>query len=273
MNKLLVAESQGLPCGPHGVMPETFPVFSKPIYNLRGMGMETRVFGDREQYLDGRAPGHMWMPVLVGEHVSTDVAVVDGDARWWRHTVGTPIGDGMFDHWTVLAEARPEIEAYCGAWVRRHLGGYTGILNVETIGGRIIEIHLRFSDQWPDLYGAGWVDALVELYAHGRWTYADGTRRTGFSVVLFGPHGVGYRKPGPDVEAALLADPRISSVQLTFCEDVAPARHAMPPGGFRLAIVNCWDLAAGRAARERLARHFWPAGRCGARGSGDDADR
>jgi hypothetical protein len=28
----------------------------------------------------------------------------------------------------------------------------------------------------------------------------------------------------------------------------------MPPGGFRLAIVNCWDLAVGLLVRERLAR-------------------
>jgi hypothetical protein len=31
----------------------------------------------------------------------------------------------------------------------------------------------------------------------------------------------------------------------------------MPPGGFRLAIVNCWDLEAGKQARERLALRFW----------------
>jgi hypothetical protein len=31
----------------------------------------------------------------------------------------------------------------------------------------------------------------------------------------------------------------------------------MPPGGFRLAIINCWELAAGVKARERLALRFW----------------
>jgi hypothetical protein len=30
----------------------------------------------------------------------------------------------------------------------------------------------------------------------------------------------------------------------------------MPPGGFRLAIVNAWSLAAGAAGRERL-RSLW----------------
>jgi len=256
-NKLLVAESQGLPCGPHGVVPESFPVFSKPIYNLRGMGMETRVFQDREQYIDGRDPGHMWMPVLVGDHVSTDVAVVDGEARWWRHTVGQPLDDGMFDHWTVLAERKPELEAYCEAWIARNLAAYTGMINLETIGGRIIEVHLRFADQWPDLYGAGWVEALVELYARGRWTYADTDRRTGYSIVLFGPHDAIYRKPEAVEEARLRSLPHISSVQFTFFEDLPPRRHAMPPGGFRLAIVNAWNLEAGIALRQELVRHFW----------------
>lgn len=256
-NKLLIAESQGLACGPHGIVPEHFPVFSKPIYNLRGMGMETRTFRDREEYLHGRDPGHMWMALLGGEHISTDVAVVDGETRWWRHTIGKPTDNGMFDYWTVLADRKPELEAYCGAWVSRSLKGYTGMLNVETIGGRIIEAHLRFADQWPDLYGAGWVESVVDLYAQGRWTYQDRDRRTGYSVVLFGPHGPTYRKPDAAVEAELRANGEISSVQFTFLEEKPPQLHAMPPGGFRLAIVNCWNLDAGIAAREALALHFW----------------
>ena len=46
--------------------------------------------------------------------------------------------------------------------------------------------------------------------------------------------------------------PGVSSVQITFHEDKDPAHHAMPPGGFRLAIVNARSLAAGQAARTRL---------------------
>jgi hypothetical protein len=50
--------------------------------------------------------------------------------------------------------------------------------------------------------------------------------------------------------------PGVSSLQITFHEDLDPERHAMPPGGFRVAIVNCWDREAGNAARERLRAHF-----------------
>ena len=44
--------------------------------------------------------------------------------------------------------------------------GYSGAVNIETIGGKIIELHLRFADQWRDLYGTGWLDAIVDLYTH-----------------------------------------------------------------------------------------------------------
>lgn len=256
-NKLLVADSQQLACGLHGMDPPAFPVFSKPVYNMRGMGTGSRVLRTAKEYQRQLKPGHFWMQLLEGEHVSSDVAVVRGEPRWWRHVLGAALGEGKFDHWTVLAEPRPEIERYCGEWIRAHLADYTGMVNLETIGARIIEVHLRFSDQWPDLYGRGWLDALVRLYAEGRWEFADDERRDGFSVVLFGAHGLQYHHPDPALPARLRDDPAVSSIQITFDENKPGWAHAMPPGGFRLAIVNCWDLDAGRAARQELALAFW----------------
>jgi hypothetical protein len=182
--------------------------------------------------------------------------VVDGVPRWWRHVTGKPAGEGTFDYWTIHAEAEPRIEERCGAWVRKHLAGYTGMLNLETIGGTIIEVHLRFADQWPDLYGPGWVDAVVRLYETGIWDFADCDRRGGYSVVLFGANGVRYHHPPSPFVEAIRREPGISSVQITFHENIAPELHAMPPGGFRLAVVNGFDLAAALSARARLEDHF-----------------
>jgi len=256
-NKLMICETQNLPHGPHGLDPPSFPVFSKPIYNMRGMGAESRIIRSIKEYKQRQRPGHLWMPLLEGEHVSSDVAVVDGEPRWWRHVIGESIGEGMFDNWVILADGRPAIEEYCGRWLRANMRGYTGIVNIETIGCTIIEAHLRFSDQWPDLYGPGWLDALVRLYKDGVWEFADADRREGYSIVLFGPHGVAFRHPDPNLVTDLLADPAITSVQITFHEDRPPAAHSMPPGGFRLAIVNCLNPQAGRTAREKLALTFW----------------
>lgn len=96
-NKLLIAESQGIRCAPHGLVPPKFPVFSKPIYNMRGMGTGSCIIRSQQEWHARQAPGHMWMEILSGEHLSTDVAVVDGDPVWWRHASGKPLKGGMFD--------------------------------------------------------------------------------------------------------------------------------------------------------------------------------
>ncbi len=258
-NKLLVCDTQGIAGAPHGVPPKRFPVFSKPIYNLHGMGVGGRVIESAEELERYSTAGYMWMEMMRGEHVSTDVVLLGGEAQWWRHTVGEALGEGLFDYWTVDDADRPELERYCGDWFRRHLRGYSGAANIETIGGRIIEVHLRFADQWPDLYGKGWLEAIVDLYARRRWRYADDDRHIGYSVVLFGGHGIHYAKPPDDFLDSLRSRPGIRSVQITFHEDIAPELHAMPPGGFRLAVINCDDLEAGLKAREDLALSFWSA--------------
>jgi len=101
----------------------------------------------------------------------------------------------------------------------------------------------------------GWVESVVELYAHGRWRFPDSARRVGYSVVLFGKHGVRWAVDPAEVDGLRHAG-GVSSIQITFHTDQPPDAHAMPPGGFRLAIVNCWDLAVGVLVRERLTRMF-----------------
>jgi len=265
-DKLRVAESQGLACGPHGVMPDSFPVFSKPVVNLKGMGAGSRVMRDAADYEHHSLPGHFWMTLLDGEHVSTDCVVVDGEAQWWRHATGKPFGRGMFDYWTVHAAARPELESYLGTWLTRHFKGYTGMANFETIGGKIIEGHMRFADQWCDLYGQGWVEALVKLYQDRCWVFDDANRRDGFSLALFGRHRHHYRHPSAEDQAAVRALPEIASLQIPFHETKPPKDHSMPPGGFRIGLVNTTNLEAGRAARRQLAKSYpedqilWPKG-------------
>src|SRR5262249_23411528 len=133
--------------------------------------------------------------------------------------------------------------------------GFTGVVNVETIGGTIIECHLRMSEQWLDLNGKGWLTAVVRLYSEGVWCFRDKDRRDGYSVVLFQNGHPDHLRAGVPIRG-LLERPNPSSIQITFDPATPPEQHAMPPGGFRLAIVNCWNLTAGRKARSDLRRLF-----------------
>jgi hypothetical protein len=162
----------------------------------------------------------------------------------------------MFSLWTIHDEGDRSIDTMISRWVASHMDGYTGMMNFETIGDNIIEVHLRFADQWCDLYGEGWVEALVGLYATGVWRFDDSRRREGYSVPLFGIHGRRYIHPPAEHQAKIRAMPDVASLQITFHENKPPEDHPMPPGGFRLGIVNCWNRDAGIAARARLAEAF-----------------
>lgn len=255
-DKTRICRTQNILCSPYPLKPESYPVFSKPITNLRGMGIESHLLQNEADYLSYCKEGHFWMEHLTGEHISTDIALLKGRIVWQAHVEGFSAGEGTFDYWHILKERKPALEDYCRNWLEEHLKNYTGMVNIESIGGKIIEVHLRMIDQWPDLYGEKWIDAVVSLYEYGVWTYDESPLREAFSVVLFGPEARLYSYPPLGLIEAIKKHPSVSSVQITFDKTKAPAQHAMPPGGFRLAIINGYDLASGRKGCATLADFF-----------------
>lgn len=256
-NKILVAESQNINCAPHGIEPKKYPVFCKPIYNLRGMGKNSQVAADQKTLRSIMEPGCFWMELLTGVHVSTDVVLVKGQPVWWKHATGIPAKGGMFSLWTIHAGPFKKIESYCGAWFRKHLKGYTGLVNTETIGGKMIEVHLRHSEQWRDLYGEEWMRAVVTLFKKGVWRYRDSQSKDAYSIPLFAPHhGAPYKPPSRTYLNALQKQKGILKITISFHTTRTPEFHSMPPGGFRLAVINCGDLKAGMEVKKQLARAF-----------------
>ena len=145
-NKLLIAEIQGIACGPHKTNPAAhlFPIFSKPIYNLGGMGADAREIKTLQDYWQSLTPGHMWSEFLRGEHYSSDIAVVDGQPRWFSLTRGAPGPKQTWDYWEVNVPVSASLWQAITAFIKTHLTTYTGMLNIESIEGKVIEVHLRF---------------------------------------------------------------------------------------------------------------------------------
>ena len=119
-NKLFVAESQGIECAPHGVEPAHYPVFSKPIVNIEGMGVGSRALRDSKDYGRHYHPGHMWMTLLTGRHISSDFAVIDGKVRWVRHSVGSA---ALAAH----SITGPSSQSICRRWSNTAPTGYSRI--------------------------------------------------------------------------------------------------------------------------------------------------
>lgn len=136
-NRLELARRMGYACGDHAEPPDRHGVwFTKPIRNPAGMGVGAQA----NVYVAGWAlaldPEFMWMPAFAGEHYSVDFRRRRG--RWEQA-------------FTVRCEydpqrARPQrwlIEARTFDVPAALAGVDAEWLNVEMIGGGVIEAHAR----------------------------------------------------------------------------------------------------------------------------------
>lgn len=162
-NKLQVSQILGYESAPHGLKPPHYPVFSKPIYNLagEGIGVEKWEKEEDEKYV----PGHFWMPYFEGHHISTDVLVYHNEILWSTSAMGEPAEDGKFDRWVIVPDVKIELFPAIKEFIKYKIfSTYVGALNFETLGGKIIEIHSRFTTQWLEFYDPNFLNAVVHLY-------------------------------------------------------------------------------------------------------------
>jgi hypothetical protein len=141
-DKLILARRQGIAAGPAGIpVPWSGEYVIRPITNIRMMSRGAQILwmekGDSETVPDG----FFWSQVLEGPHVSVDYhwgeqhltvqgfrddpRRLDRFSRWCRTDVDRPLPEMLHDF-----KDRQE-------WI-----------NVEYIGDRVIEIHLRYNDDF-----------------------------------------------------------------------------------------------------------------------------
>ena len=199
----------------------------------------------------------MWCTLLTGKHYSTDIAVVAGKPVWFSHTVGVPGPRQTFDYWEVNTTDEVNVQRNIAAFIEAHMGEYTGMLNVESIGGKIIEIHLRFTSQWPDLYGSWFPCSLVNLYCGKGWTGPETRGQMAYSVPLFDDEK--YALVGPSIQRGTLQEMekafQVSSMLVDYDPAVPLESWPRPSGGFRIITINGFDLERCKLAR-RMFRTY-----------------
>lgn len=143
-DKLIVAQYEHVVSGPAGVsVPVAGWYIMRPISNIRMMGRGSKrcwlETGDDMQVPDG----YFWSEVLIGDHISVDyhwgnpVLSVQGfrddDSRLDR-----------FNRWIKIVDQRS-----LPTWLSA-LGSTQEWINVEYIGGKAIEVHLRYNDDFAN---------------------------------------------------------------------------------------------------------------------------
>lgn len=170
LNRLTVALKCHYSCGPHGVLPDKYPIISKPVYNLYGSSIGVEILQDQQHYLDRYTPGHFWMPYFRGEQLSTDILV------YHREVISMISAKAecdkkhfyKFRSWQLIEEPPQMIKQTIRSFVAQHVPlEYCGALNIETIGTNIIEVNGRFSPQFCQFYSPEWFQVMCCLYQHG----------------------------------------------------------------------------------------------------------
>ena len=142
-DKLILSKRLGYTCGPAGIsVPEPAEYVVRPITNLESMSV-----GARLQWLepkDNIEPGYFWCEKFTGEHITVDYnygeqsTTVKGYPRKGRLD--------RFDKWEIIDRQIPFPkkldDLYEKEWV-----------NIEMIGGNIIEVHFRYNDDFRNHNG------------------------------------------------------------------------------------------------------------------------
>ena len=143
-DKLIVARKQDILAGPAGVpVPRDGYYVVRPISNIRMMGR-----GASKQYLrkgdDEAVPdGYFWSAVLEGRHISVDYhwGLQELTVEGFRDD---PNRLDRFSRWSKVSDQFP----FPG--FLRGLEQKEAWINVEYIGNKVIEVHLRYNDDFAN---------------------------------------------------------------------------------------------------------------------------
>lgn len=156
-NKLWLSEQLGYKCGPAGIpVPDGMEaVFSKPIYNLSGMGIGSGIVWANMFGPIVIEAGHFWSEVFTGEQTSTTYNWVDD--KW------VPISHYIAEN-IEYVNNDDRLEQRISKWTRGNadVGSLhewfdqladVQTINIERIGSNIIEVHLRGNPdpEWDEL--------------------------------------------------------------------------------------------------------------------------
>lgn len=174
-DKLFIADSQGLPCGPWGTYPNKYPIIIKPIINLFGMSRGFKIIKTEKEYQAvTNADGHLWEEYLTGDNMTIDLIIINGQIIDYYPIRSIPDKNGSFKYHETLLDYR--IHDNIIVWISNYLSDYIGVINMEVIGSYIIEMHLRLNNDF--YYDDIFVDQLIEFYQSGKYIVKQNIRKT-----------------------------------------------------------------------------------------------
>jgi len=146
-NKMELALRLGYCAGPTpGPVPTTDEYIVRPIYNFSGMAAGAKIMTLEQGKVYDFPPSYFWCERFYGDHISVNYEWQDGQLIPTHTSVGETDFENLsrFKRWTKIEHQHMELPS----WIES-LRDIPDI-NIEFIGGKIIEIHLRPGVDFPD---------------------------------------------------------------------------------------------------------------------------
>lgn len=149
-NRLKIAKFQNIKCAPMPIEPDKndFPIIIKPIINLYGMGLNVKKVKNLDEFYDHWNKNGFWMEYLNGDHLSWDLVLYNGKIEYYVCFKGHKDHKrlGRFWYWESFNKDEYKLPSIIKKLVKQYFIDYYGCINIETIGSKIIECHLRMGD-------------------------------------------------------------------------------------------------------------------------------
>lgn len=113
---------------------------------------------------DFKYEGGIFMAPIVGEKLTTDIAILKGEIKWAAHHRTEDDGTK-----TVLTELRGDVELRISALVTLHFKKFAGVISVDTIGHDIVAARLHLTTELVSKYPEDWLTRVVRIYNRRPW--------------------------------------------------------------------------------------------------------
>jgi hypothetical protein len=179
-DKLFIAKSQGMNCGTldslRGKKDIEFPIFIKPRYGHKSASSKNcyKIKSYKELEKQFHKPEMMWSEFVNATEGMTDFVLVNGEIVYQLTYKYSEKQHGFADDWKFISpETQPPSEIV--EWVKQHMTGYIGPVNVQYRDVKIIEVGMRFARSGMYLESAGnkvLIDTINDMWRTKTWNHS-----------------------------------------------------------------------------------------------------
>lgn len=248
-NKLIISKSQQIPSGHMSETPLLFPVIVRPKINLDGMGKEARLVSNLSEFNQIKSNHLFWVTKLKGNHYSVDIFINSYGILGTICFQGYPGSNFTFKYWEYKSTYR--LPKSITMWIQKYLNNFKGVFNLEIIGDKIIECHLRMGDiiffQCPQL-----MQKVIDCHLDKR-IYLDALPKL-FLIPIFVSKNKFYHLKKTDIWKAVNESNSRSSLKHYKID--SPSKLSNPPGGNRICICSFDSLSKGMSFKNRIYQNL-----------------